>query len=177
MATFTMGRFRGNVRWMSSAETRWCYGFCLSWCREGYSQRYFCAKIDCRWWSSYEIEAWDRVRRRRERWRRVGSSVIGLEKTWIGESLRVTNSQRAFLRFCQKLFPFSFTFCNLVYWMYYTAKAQDSLAKTMTSMKTWTLSFLNLQIPHPQSTLLPSPCDSLVFSNVFPRLICLSLYG
>ncbi|ULT92497.1 hypothetical protein L3Y34_009945 [Caenorhabditis briggsae] len=28
-------------------------------------------------------------------------------------------------RFCQKLFPITFTFCNLIYWMYYTAKSKD----------------------------------------------------
>ncbi|CAD6193817.1 unnamed protein product [Caenorhabditis auriculariae] len=28
-------------------------------------------------------------------------------------------------KFCQKFFPISFTFCNLIYWMYYTAKSKD----------------------------------------------------
>lgn len=35
---------------------------------------------------------------------------------WTGEDLD---------RFCQKFFPISFAICNLVYWMYYTAKAQE----------------------------------------------------
>ncbi|KAL6744112.1 hypothetical protein Aduo_017079 [Ancylostoma duodenale] len=35
---------------------------------------------------------------------------------WTGEDMD---------RFCQKLFPISFTFCNLIYWMYYTAKSKD----------------------------------------------------
>ncbi|GMR58973.1 hypothetical protein PMAYCL1PPCAC_29168 [Pristionchus mayeri] len=37
-------------------------------------------------------------------------------KRWSGEDMD---------RFCQKLFPISFTFCNLIYWMYYTAKSKD----------------------------------------------------
>ncbi|CAJ0939046.1 unnamed protein product, partial [Mesorhabditis belari] len=35
---------------------------------------------------------------------------------WTGEDMD---------RFCQKLFPITFTFMNLIYWMYYTAKAKD----------------------------------------------------
>ncbi|CAI4225044.1 unnamed protein product [Auanema sp. JU1783] len=57
------------------------------------------------------------VRQRRASRKRRRRLVSGkLFQKWTGEELD---------RFCQKLFPITFTFCNLIYWMYYTAKSKD----------------------------------------------------
>ncbi|VDL71912.1 unnamed protein product [Nippostrongylus brasiliensis] len=57
------------------------------------------------------------VRQRKASRRRHRRLVSGrLFHKWSGEDMD---------RFCQKLFPISFTFCNLIYWMYYTAKSKD----------------------------------------------------
>ncbi|KAE9420446.1 hypothetical protein Angca_007375 [Angiostrongylus cantonensis] len=57
------------------------------------------------------------VRQRKTSKRRRRKIVSGrLFQKWSGEDMD---------RFCQKLFPISFTFCNLIYWMYYTAKSKD----------------------------------------------------
>ncbi|PIO77350.1 Neurotransmitter-gated ion-channel ligand binding domain protein [Teladorsagia circumcincta] len=57
------------------------------------------------------------VRQRKASRRRRKRLVSGrLFHKWSGEDMD---------RFCQKLFPISFTFCNLIYWMYYTAKSKD----------------------------------------------------
>uniref|UniRef100_A0A915BBW0 Neurotransmitter-gated ion-channel ligand-binding domain-containing protein n=1 Tax=Parascaris univalens TaxID=6257 RepID=A0A915BBW0_PARUN len=55
-----------------------------------------------------------RIRLGRRRARKIASAK--LFHRWGGEDMD---------RFCQKLFPVTFTICNLVYWMYYTAKGRD----------------------------------------------------
>uniref|UniRef100_A0A8R1DLR0 Uncharacterized protein n=1 Tax=Caenorhabditis japonica TaxID=281687 RepID=A0A8R1DLR0_CAEJA len=57
------------------------------------------------------------VRQRRASRKRRKRLLTGkLFRRWTGEDMD---------RFCQKLFPVTFTFCNLIYWMYYTAKSKD----------------------------------------------------
>jgi hypothetical protein len=58
-------------------------------------------------------------------WRQASIKKRGMVKVitpklfskWTGDDLD---------RFCQKLFPITFAVCNLVYWLYLTAKSQEA---------------------------------------------------
>ncbi|PAV64479.1 hypothetical protein WR25_07052 [Diploscapter pachys] len=70
-------------------------------------------------------------------------------------------------RFCQKLFPLSFMFCNLIYWMYYTSKGDTRVGKSiMESARQRLLEFRKGQneknSPNPTNNLATPNTNGLV---------------